>query len=278
MTCGRCKQSSPRAAFLRHIFYLCTIFSYERFGSLIARKQTVPEEAHDGSVIRSRLREELRDAAATHHWDDLLREHGTPLMILDPDRAAAQYRLLQTQLPDVELHYAIKTMPHPAVINAVAACGGSFDVASTGEVDHVRSLGISMSRCIYTHPVKSRETSITPTRPIRRFVVDNPGEAHKFRGRPSDIEILVRLAFASPGAKSDLSVKFGVDASEAEQLVKDVVATGVRFVGFSFHVGSQSASVLPFGPRSRRPRRSSIRSKLLWAYGFRYWTSAAASR
>ncbi|MCZ4549834.1 hypothetical protein [Gordonia rubripertincta] len=32
------------------IFYLCTIVSYERFGSLIARKQTVPEEAHDGSI------------------------------------------------------------------------------------------------------------------------------------------------------------------------------------------------------------------------------------
>ncbi|MBA4023813.1 MAG: diaminopimelate decarboxylase [Gordonia sp.] len=198
-------------------------------------------------LIRSRLREELRDVAVTHHWGDLLRQHGTPLLILDPARAATQYRLLQAHLPEVDLHYAIKSMPHPAVINAVAACGGSFDVASAGEVDHVRSPGISMSRCIYTHPVKKpRDIDHAYQAGIRRFVVDNPGEAHKFRGRPPDIEILVRLAFANPGAKSDLSVKFGVDVSEAEQLVKDVLATGVRFIGFSFHVGSQSASIQPF--------------------------------
>lgn len=32
------------------VFYLCTIFSYERFGALIARKQTDPEDAHDRSA------------------------------------------------------------------------------------------------------------------------------------------------------------------------------------------------------------------------------------
>lgn len=32
------------------IFYLCTIVSYERFGSLLARKQVTTEEAHDGSI------------------------------------------------------------------------------------------------------------------------------------------------------------------------------------------------------------------------------------
>lgn len=198
-------------------------------------------------LIRSRLREELKEVAEAHRWADLLRQYGTPLLVLDPTRAAAQYRILQAQLPGVELHYAVKTMPHPAVINAVADCGGSFDVASAGEVDHVRSLGVSMSRCIYTHPVKKpRDIAHAYRAGIRRFVVDSPGEAHKFRGLPADIEVMVRLAFGNPGAKSDLSVKFGIDAGEAEQVVKEVVATGVRFVGFSFHVGSQSASVDPF--------------------------------
>jgi ornithine decarboxylase len=52
---------------------------------------------------------------------------------------------------------------------------------------------------------------------VRTVVVDNPCEAQKFNGRPDDIEVLVRLAFANPAAKSDLSTKFGVQPAEAAQ-------------------------------------------------------------
>ena len=68
----------------------------------------------------------------------------------------------------------------------------------------------------------------------------------KFAGRPADIELLVRLAFRNPAAKSDLSSKFGADPAEAELLVKHVIAAGVQFAGFSFHVGSQSSSAQPY--------------------------------
>ena len=71
-------------------------------------------------------------------------------------------------------------------------------------------------------------------------------EAQKFAGRPADIELLVRLAFRNPAAKSDLSSKFGAELSDAELLVKHVLAAGVQFAGFSFHVGSQSPSAEPF--------------------------------
>ena len=78
------------------------------------------------------------------------------------------------------------------------------------------------------------------------FVVDNRCEVAKFVGRPCEVRVLVRVAFANPAAKSDLSAKFGVDPTEAELLAKDVVAAGVRFAGFSFHVGSQGTSVEPY--------------------------------
>ena len=56
----------------------------------------------------------------------------------------------------------------------------------------------------------------------------------------------MRLAFRNPTAKSDLSSKFGVAPSDAELLVKHVIAAGVRFTGFSFHVGSQTPSAEPY--------------------------------
>src|SRR6202158_5444217 len=195
---------------------------------------------------RLQLRKSLRAEAAEYGWRELIEEHGTPLLVLDPDPVVQQYQSLSTQLRGFRLHYAMKALPHPAVLAAVAACGGSFDVATTAEIDLLRSLGLPMGHCIHTHPVKKPADIDHAYRAgIRTFVVDNPVEAQKFAGRPGDIDVLVRLAFGNPSAKSDLSAKFGVDPAEAELLVKHVLAAGVRFAGFSFHVGSQGASAEP---------------------------------
>jgi ornithine decarboxylase len=74
---------------------------------------------------------------------------------------------------------------------------------------------------------------------VRTFVVDNDTEIDKFRGAPADTRLLVRLAYRSPHAKSDLSTKFGVGPFEAAHLVERALAAGVTITGFSYHVGSQ---------------------------------------
>ena len=209
---------------------------------------------------RSQLREELAIRARAHRWDELIECHGTPLLVLDPAEVRAQYRQLAELLPGVELHYAVKAAPHPAVLRAVADCGGGFDLATSPEVDLVRSLGVRMSTCIHTHPIKKISDIWHAYRAgIRTFVVDNAVEAQKFTGLPADIEILVRLAVKNESAKSDLSTTFGVDAADAELVVKHVLTAGVRFRGFSFHVGSQGSAVAPFGTAVRTARELLIR-------------------
>jgi ornithine decarboxylase len=59
------------------------------------------------------------------------------------------------------------------------------------------------------------------------------------------------VAFRNPTAKSDLSSKFGVEPAAAELLVKHVIAAGVHFAGFSFHIGSQSSTAEPYGTALR---------------------------
>ncbi|KUI28613.1 type III PLP-dependent enzyme [Mycobacterium sp. GA-2829] len=199
------------------------------------------------STRRQRLHDTLGAQAARQDWAGLLEAHGTPLLVLDPDAVRAAYRELSARLPGFGLHYAVKALPHPAVLAAVAGCGGGFDVATGAEVDTVRALGIPMDRCIYTHPIKKPADIDHAYRAgIRTFVVDNPIEAQKFTGRGRDVEVLVRLAFPNPSAKSDLSTKFGVAPNDAELVVKQVLGSGVSFAGFSFHVGSQGTSVQPY--------------------------------
>ena len=197
--------------------------------------------------LRSQLRDSLRNRCDTEGWSALVAQYGTPLLVLDPYRVVEQCRLLASQLHGFRLHYAVKTSSHPAVLRAVAAAGCGLDVATRAEIDLVGALGLPIDRCINTNPIKKpADIDHAYIAGIRTFTVDNPTEAQKFAGLPADIEVLVRLAYRNPTAKSDLSTKFGVHPADAELVVKHVLATGVRFGGFSFHVGSQGSTVEPF--------------------------------
>jgi ornithine decarboxylase len=199
---------------------------------------------------RARLREELRADAA--RLAALAERIGTPLLVLRPQSVARRYQELTDRLPGFRLHYAVKALPHPIVLSTIALCGGGFDVATSAEVELLQQLGVPMHRCIHTNPIKKPvDIDLAYAAGIRTFVVENVCEAQKFAGRPADIELLVRLAFRNPAAKSDLSSKFGVQPADAELLVKHVIAAGVQFAGFSFHIGSQTASAEPYGEALR---------------------------
>ncbi|ANI41767.1 type III PLP-dependent enzyme [Mycolicibacterium vaccae] len=194
---------------------------------------------------RSQLRDELRDRG--RRWSELARTHGTPVLILEPHLVARRFDELRAALPGFGLHYAVKALPHPIVLSTIAICGGGFDVATRGEIEMLQQLGLPLHRCIHTNPIKKpADIDHAYAAGVRTFVVENPCEAEKFTDRPDDVELLVRLAFRNPGAKSDLSTKFGVEPADAELMVKHLLTTGVRFAGFSFHVGSQGDSAEPY--------------------------------
>ncbi len=95
--------------------------------------------------IRSRQRDRLAQQSRIQNWSALLADHRTPLLILDPDAAVAQYQSLRRHLPGVRMHYAVKALPHPAVLAALADVGAWFDVATRGEIDQLVALGIPMA-------------------------------------------------------------------------------------------------------------------------------------
>jgi ornithine decarboxylase len=172
----------------------------------------------------------------------LVAEFGSPLLIVDCARVRGQYRALQRALPGVDLHYALKPLPHPAVVQAVADAGGWLDLATTGEVQVAAGLGIDPGRCIHTHPIKrERDINNALAYGVSTFVADNPDEVRKFRAYAGRAALLLRVSFRSPGAVCDLSRKFGCDPEQALELARLVASLGIELRGFSFHVGSQAA-------------------------------------
>ena len=172
----------------------------------------------------------------------LVREFGSPLMILDCERVRVQFRKLRKALPRVDLHYALKPMPHPAVVRTVIAEGGYLDLATSGEVQLVRDLGVAPERCIHTHPIKrAADIANALEYGMRTFVADNPDEVRKFAHLRGDVELLLRVSFRAPGAVCDLSRKFGCDPEDLLPLARLAADLGIALRGLSFHVGSQVA-------------------------------------
>src|SRR5271170_4659861 len=107
----------------------------------------------------------------------LVGEFGSPLLILDCERVRVQFRKLSKALPHVQLHYALKPLPHPAVVQTVLAEGGFLDLATSGEVQLVQRLGASPERCIHTHPIKrAQDIRNAMEFGVSTFVADNPDE------------------------------------------------------------------------------------------------------
>ncbi|MEX1993759.1 MAG: type III PLP-dependent enzyme [Steroidobacteraceae bacterium] len=166
--------------------------------------------------------------------------HGSPLLVIDCNILRRQYHALAAALPGVDLHFALKPLPEKTTVQVLAREGSWFDLATNGEVDLVRDAGIPAARCIHTHPIK-RDSDIRHALDygVSTFVVDNPDEIAKFLPYRDRARLLLRVAFSSRAAVVDLSRKFGCEPAAALDLIALAAGSGIRFIGFSFHVGSQ---------------------------------------
>jgi ornithine decarboxylase len=187
---------------------------------------------------------DLHESMVSH---TLVGEHGSPLLVLDCDRVRAQYRRLAASLPGVELYFAIKALPHPAVIATLEEEGSFFDFCSLGELGLLRTLGISAERAINTHPIK-REHDIRESMNYgcHTFVVDNAAELDKFVGRAGRVSVFLRIGFRSADAEVDLAKKYGCAVEDALTLLRAGSERGVAITGLTFHVGSQCGSPRAF--------------------------------
>lgn len=172
---------------------------------------------------------------------ELLEQHGSPLLVLDCAVLRQRYRELCQALPGVEFFFAIKSLPEKSALVALAREGAGFDVATSGELELLRAIGVNPQTTIHTHPIK-RDPDIRDALQFgcTTFVVDNIDELLKFRNYASRVEILLRVSFRNREASSDLSRKFGCSVKDVPFLLTEGAKQGIRIKGLSFHVGSQS--------------------------------------
>lgn len=165
----------------------------------------------------------------------------TPCILLDERRIAANYASLRSAFGDgVEIFFAVKANNHPLAIGAVDQAGGSFDIASAGELKDLLSRGIDASRITFSNPVKvPADIDYAHANGVTLFAADSVDEIEKLAARASGSKVYIRVEVDNSASEWPLAGKFGASEAEAPLLLALARSKGLVPYGLTFHVGSQ---------------------------------------
>jgi len=183
---------------------------------------------------------------------ELGRQHGTPLFVVDHDALRANYREFRKYLPRVQVYFAVKANALPEIVRTFYREGASFDVASMPEFnivyDNIKGMPAKQrqdwiwDKIIYANPNKPVQTlaELNQYKPLVTF--DNAEELQKIKQYAPQAGVALRLKVANTGAMVELSSKFGAAPGEAVDLILQADRLGLTCEGLSFHVGSQTTN------------------------------------
>jgi ornithine decarboxylase len=186
----------------------------------------------------------------------LVREHGTPLVVLDHDVLRQNYAAFKRHLPKVQAYFAVKANAEPAIVRTLYLAGASFDVASMPEFrlvyENIKHLppreqqDFIWDKIIYANPTKPKETlrELDQYKPLVTY--DNLRELQKIRQYAPQAGVVLRLRVPNTGSMVELSSKFGCAPGEAVDLILAAFQLGLVVEGISFHVGSQCTNFQNF--------------------------------
>jgi ornithine decarboxylase len=180
---------------------------------------------------------------------NLAREQGTPIFVIDHEKIRQNYREFKAHLPDVQVYYAVKANSNREIVRTLFEMGCSFDVASMPEFmivyENIRKMPAKerqdwiWDKIIYANTIKPIETlkALDKYKPLVTF--DNSEELKKIKEHAPHAGLVLRLRVPNTGSMVELSSKFGADPGIAVDLITDAFAMGLVVEGLSFHVGSQ---------------------------------------
>jgi ornithine decarboxylase len=183
----------------------------------------------------------------------LAKKHGTPLVVVDHRVLRKNYTQFRKYLPRVQVYYAVKANPDPAIVRTFYEAGGSFDVASLAEFLTVHEMikdlpakerqDFIWDRIIYANPIKAIETleQLDPYKPLVTY--DNREEVIKIARHAPHAGLALRLSVPNTGSMVELSSKFGASPGEAVDLMAFAHDNNLVVEGLSFHVGSQCTNL-----------------------------------
>jgi diaminopimelate decarboxylase len=180
------------------------------------------------------------------------RAGGTPFFAYDRSLLGQRVALLRSTLPaGVDLSYAVKANPMPAVVQHLAGMVDSFDVASAAEMLVALDTPMAAERVSFAGPGKTPGELSQAIAAGVTIELESETEADRVvmigdrLGVRPRVAVRVNPDFRIKGSGMRMgggSQQFGVDAEVVPALVARLARADVEFLGFHVFAGSQNLS------------------------------------
>jgi ornithine decarboxylase len=167
----------------------------------------------------------------------------TPYFLFKENLVIENVKAYKEFLPEnTEICYAMKSNSESEVLETLNELGCSFEVASTHELDLLKTIHVSPERILYG-------TSVKPARMIgeffeygvQRYAFDSEQELNKIAKNAPGSKVYARiLAEDKADSVFTMSEKFGIEPNGAVGLLARAKELGLQPYGVSFNVGSQA--------------------------------------
>ena len=174
----------------------------------------------------------------------------TPFFVYDRRLLSERVRELRAALPArLELSYAMKANPMPAVVQHLAALVDSIDVASALEMQVALDTTLPADRVSFAGPGKTANEIRQAVAAGVMIEMESETEARRVVAAGNDLGIQPRVAirinpdFAVKGSGMRMGggpQQFGVDAECVPELLGAIAGTDVDVLGFHVFAGSQN--------------------------------------
>jgi diaminopimelate decarboxylase len=185
----------------------------------------------------------------------------TPFFAYDRRLLEARVALLRTTLPDgIELSYAVKANPMPAVVQHLSSLVDCFDVASALEMRTALDTPIPAMRISFAGPGKSPAELTQAVAAGVTVTLESRTEAERVLSTADRLGVRPRVAVR---VNPDFRVKgsgmrmgggpqqFGIDAEQVPELLGELSHADVDVVGFHVFAGSQNLDAEIIGDAQR---------------------------
>ena len=174
----------------------------------------------------------------------------TPFYVYDRGQVRARVALLREHLPaEVELHFAVKANPMPALVGLFATLVDGLDVASAGELHVALDAGADARHVSFAGPGKTAHELRQAIASGVLVNVESLREVRLLTSLSSDLGLPARVAvrvnpdfeLKSSGMKMGGGAKqFGIDAEAVAGVLSEIGRLGLKFEGFHIFGGSQN--------------------------------------
>ena len=174
----------------------------------------------------------------------------TPFFAYDRSALSARITLLRATLPtDIDLTYAIKANPMPAVVQHLSGLVDSFDVASALEMQTALDTTMPANRVSFAGPGKTTAELLQAVAAGVTIETESAGEARRVQSAGETLGIRPRVAIR---VNPDFQVKgsgmrmgggpqqFGVDSESVPALLAELAESDLDMLGFHVFAGSQN--------------------------------------